>query len=450
MIKIINDKEKLININPLVIYFVLNAKEYEEYKNDILNLNNYIGFTRGIFKFEVLTKGNVDHSILPQNITAELVKSNVFLRLIDSYDGAFNYLFSHIDLVADSNIVEDCIINLTIRVCNENIAVLKSLNEHIDNGNMTHLQIDKAISIFNKAIAKSRFRREVWRPLLTVHGSIRLYNLDTEIDFCDDLPGSSLQELPGFITDYKISSKTKRAIDLIKSEFDEDDMQDIIMEILGAYGQVPDVENSRNIVEGVVNDEYSDNIRQDHYKRFEPKKRPNIKIHIKRVTTTTRSKASDKYGVEIEVDDKAVSIYFKSKDQTMLYIASLLCRKTGRPLYLNELYDKSLIGPKQKRERLKPWLKDLYNTIYLYPSKTFEQWFDGINEQRGRPIHQGKSQVNTKIESSLKDMSDAIYYCIINTHKDSRGKSYYSLNCSANEINLNSEMQQLCEIPETN
>lgn len=38
MIKIINDKEKLININPLVIYFVLSAKEYKEYREDILNL----------------------------------------------------------------------------------------------------------------------------------------------------------------------------------------------------------------------------------------------------------------------------------------------------------------------------------------------------------------------------------------------------------------------------
>ena len=38
MIKIINDKEKLININPLVIYFVLSAKEYKEYREAILNL----------------------------------------------------------------------------------------------------------------------------------------------------------------------------------------------------------------------------------------------------------------------------------------------------------------------------------------------------------------------------------------------------------------------------
>ena len=450
MIKIINDKEKLININPLVIYFVLSAKEYKEYREDILNLNNFIGFTRGIFKFEVLAKGDVDHSILPSSITYELIKSNIFLRLIDSADGAFNYLFSHIDLAADSSVVEDSIIDLAVRVCDENIAILESLSKNIDSNNTTYSLTNKAIGIFNKAIAKSRFRRGVWRSPFMVHGSTVLHCLNHEIDFCDDVPGSLLQDIPSFAINHRISSKAQRALDLIKSEFDEGDMHDILIEILGAYGQVPDVESSSNIVEGIVNDKYSDNIRRDHYKRFEPKKRPHIKIHIKRVTTTTRSKASNKYGVEIEVDDKVVSIYFKSKDQTMLYIVSLLCRKNGRPLYLNELYDKSLIGPKQKRERLKPWLKDLYNTIYLYPSKTFEEWFDGINEQRGRPVHQGKSQVNTKIESTLKDMSDAIYYCILNTHKDSSGKSYYWLNCSADEIELNSEIQHLCTIPVAN
>lgn len=450
MIKTINDKEKLININPLVIYFVLSAKEYKEYREDILNLNDYVGFTRGIFKFEVLAKGDIDNSILPSSITSEFITSNIFLRLIDSADGAFNYLFSHIDLAADSSAVEDSFIDLAVRACNENIAILESLSKNIDSNNSTHSLTNKAIGIFNKAIAKRHFRRGVWRSPLEIYGTNTLFCLNKEIDFCDDAPRLLLPDIPSFASNHKISSKAQRALDLIKSEFDEDDMHDILMEILSTYGQVPDVESSSNIVEGIVNDKYSDNLRRDHYKRFEPKKRPHIKIHVKRVTTTTRSKASNKYGVEIAVDDKAVSIYFKSKDQTMLYIASLICRKIGRPLYLNELYDKSLFGPKQKRENLKPWLKDLYNTIYLYPSKTFEEWFDGINKQRGRPIHQGKSQVNTKIEMTLKDMSDAIYYCILNTHKDSRGKSYYWLNCSADEIELNSEIELLCEIPAAN
>ena len=449
MLKIVNDKDRLININPLVIYFVLSRKECEEYKDGILKLNNYVGFTRGIFKFEVLTKGDIDHTILPQNIISEFVCCNVFVRLIDSYDGAFNYLYSHIDLASDSCVVEENIIALVVRICNENITALKSLSQYVDNDNMAYSQIEKAIGIFNKAVANRRLGGGVWRSPSVVYGTTRLYN-PNDFGLCDMVPGSSLHEVLGYAIDHKISSKAQRALDLIKSEFDEGDMQEILIEILGAFGNVSDFKSSNEIAKGVVNDHYIENIKRDHQRRFEPKNGPQLKICVKRVAATAHGKVNNKYGVEIEVDGKTVSIYFKSKDQTMLYIASLLCRKIDRPLYLNELYDKSLIGPKQKRERLRPWLKKLYNTIYLYPSKTFEEWFDGINQQRGRPMHQGKSQINAKIESSLNDMSDAIYYCILNTNKDSSGKSYYWLNCSPDEIELNSDMQQLCKIPEVN
>ena len=448
MMKIISDKERLINVNPLVIYFVLDESQCEEYKDNIRLLNNYVGFTRGIFKFEVVAKDDGEHSLLPRDISSEFASSNVFVRLVDSVDGAFRYLFTHIDLSADPDGVEESIIGFVLRACEENVSTLKSLCERLDGNSATCAQVDKAIHIFNKAIAKNRFRRGVWRSPFDEYRDNCVFGFTSSLGFNCDSSGPLEQAMPGFIQSGRMSTKAQRAYDLIKSEFDEDDMQDILTELLGAFGQAPDVETSNHIAKGAVNDRYADNLKQDHYSRFEPHQRPRLKINIKRVSTrslTTRAygRVDKKYGVEIEVNDRSASIYFKSRDQTMLYITSLLRHKIGRPLYLYELYNNSFSGAKQTREKLKPWLMSVYNTIYPHANKSFDVWISGVDKNRGRPMHQGKSQLNTTIQSALSEMCEGMYYCVLNTQKDKNGNSYYSLNCSPEDIVLDNEMQQL-------
>ena len=440
MIRLVADRKKLININPLVIYFVLDKEQCDEYKDDILSLNRYKDFTRGIFKYEVLTKGEKEHSVLPHDISSQFSNCNLFVRLIDSADGAFRYLFANIDLCADSISVEESIIDCAVRVCNENITTLKTLSIGAD------AQIDKAINIFNKALALKRTTGAVWRSDYAVWGSSEGLLENEDINIWDDESRALGRSLPSeFMLGYGMSYKAKRAIELMRSEFDENDVQDILVEILSMYGQAPDVESSHDIASGAVNDNYADSLKLEHYQRFEPQHRPQLKIEIKKVSTTIYNKVSRRYGVEIEVDGIKRPIYFKSNDRTMLYITSLLRHKIGRPLYLYELYNNSYVGGKQIRESIKPWLKSIYNTICTNTSKSFDSWYEGLQAQKGKPMHQGKSQINTTIKSELTDMRSAIYYCSLNTIKDDTENSYYSLNCSADEIVLDNDMQQLLE-----
>ena len=157
------------------------------------------------------------------------------------------------------------------------------------------------------------------------------------------------------------------------------------------------------------------------------------------------NKDSQKYGVEIEVNGKPTTIYFKSKDQTMLYLATLLRHKVGHPLYNHELYHNSRdTKSRYRREKSRPWFKKLYNIIYRYPTKTYEEWIDGVDKNHGRPLHQGKSRVVSHLKAALNDNQDAIYYCVPIAIKDRNQDSYYTVKCSPDEIIVDQEMQKLC------
>ena len=449
MIKVVKDEQRLININPLVVYFVLPENEHSKYSDDIKRLNKYVGYTREIFKFESLLQGNIDSAMLPISIRKEFYGNNTIVRLVDATDGSFVYSFAHIDVNDDPRMVEASIIDLVIDLCKYNIQSLEMLRKSIDSSDPAvvsklNQNIDTSIEIFNRAINKSRFKRAVWGdvPVTTpcmksISDSFAVHGF-TECVLMNNLPTRIKPQR-------EISASALRTYDFIKEQFGEDNMQKILTELLSSLNPIPDFDESKAIAEGIVNDKYADTVRADYNRRFGPKYKPSLRISVKKITAKLYGKDSKKYGVEIEVNGTSYTIYFKSKDQTMLYLTTLLRHKIGQPLYIHELYHNSKeTHSRYRREKSKPWLRSVYNNIYRYASKSFDEWFNGVDERHGKALHQGKSRVVDIIKTTLHESPEAIEYCTINTLKDCNQESYYCVKCSPDDIVLDQEMQKLC------
>lgn len=454
MINVVKDKERLININPLVVYFILSEEEHNEYCDDIRALNNYVGFTRGIFSFESVVHSNGASGVLPSALTSQFGSNNLLVRLLDDVDGSFQYLCSSIELNADEDTVEQRIIDFVVSVCRDNVAIAEHRNQSLADANSCDTDprahyFNQVKDIFTRAINKRRFKRGVWRKRCRSY-DLSLTALSCSLESSPFESDSPFSDSANHTRMSGVSSKARRVYDLISSEVDEKDMQSILLELLGSISQLPDFEDSKAIAEGVVNDKYADNVKRDHYSRFQPQQRPSLSISVKRISTVMYREKSKKYGVEIVVNGHSASIYFSSKDQTMLYFAALLRHKIEQPLYLHELYNNSK-GHKSKynRDISRRWLKSIYELVFGLSNKSFDTWYSGVDKQRGKPLYQGKSQINNRIQKALCDMPDAIYYCLLNIETDSVGNTYYYVRSNPSDILVDDAMQSLCDKFET-
>ena len=455
MINIVKEKQKLNNIDPLVVYFILNKDESTKHRDDIESLNNHSGFTRGVFKFKAISQADCSNLEFSDNSRIEFSDSNVIVQLVDDAEGYCLYAFSHIDFDEDNRIVENSIVNITTALCKENIAILQHRYDSIKSSDNldTHIcdGLSKAIDIFTKAAKKPRPRKAVWGSsgrTYCLNESILSCNINSflECDINDLGRADSIHSVKEFIAKREMSPKARRTYDFMKSEFDENDMRDILIELLGSFSNVPTIKDAKIIGEIGVSEKYAGDTRQDHYCQYGTEQKDSFEIRVKRVSTRIYGKDSLKYGVEIVVNDEPTSIYFGSKDQTMVYITALLCHKIDDPLYLYELYaNLHCTKPQRIIGKRKGWLNSIYNTIFDYPSKTFPQWFEGVKERNGSPLYQAKTQINNTLKKAFIESSEVINRYKLNTIQDLEGDFRYAFNCDSEEISMDNELQQLCD-----
>ena len=58
---IINDKNRILNLNHLAIYIMLSESEEREYGKKLSHLNNDLSLTKGIFQFAIVKKGTTPY-----------------------------------------------------------------------------------------------------------------------------------------------------------------------------------------------------------------------------------------------------------------------------------------------------------------------------------------------------------------------------------------------------
>ena len=88
--KIIKDSERQMNIHPLMVYFYLSMSLTRQFSHAISKLNKYTSFTRGLFKFQVVTSINrYAKRILSNDLEEAMSQSNVMVRLMDDIEGNY-------------------------------------------------------------------------------------------------------------------------------------------------------------------------------------------------------------------------------------------------------------------------------------------------------------------------------------------------------------------------
>ena len=97
MIKIIDDTKKILNLNPLVIYFLFSPEEKKKYERIVGRLNQNSALTLGVFKFRAVTRSQDPelNAMLGDVIPAD--GGNMLVRFFDRTEEAFSYGLTDID-----------------------------------------------------------------------------------------------------------------------------------------------------------------------------------------------------------------------------------------------------------------------------------------------------------------------------------------------------------------
>jgi len=171
-----------------------------------------------------------------------------------------------------------------------------------------------------------------------------------------------------------------------------------------------------------------------------------VRVEIKRLVSKVlkTGKVKTAWGVEFKVGGETFPIIFPSRDQTMLYVCTLLRHKKGEPMYIHEFFNNSK-GRKSKyrRQQSQVWIHKVYDTIFPTSNREFSDWIGMIEERSGRPLNQGKSQTNRQVKSLLESRPEVQGNCLIETLKDSLDDTFYHLSILPENIILPDELLQL-------
>ena len=434
-----------MNIHPLVVYFYISLSLTRQFSHAISLLNKYTSFTRGLFKFQVVTSiRRYAKRVLSDDLEESMSRSNVMVRLMDDVEGNYYYALHHVNFNQPSHLVEASIQEFIAEVCKQNLIHLNqrllSLSnssketpvreEHSEGMTTRREAIEKMQAAFRQATEMRHFKKGVWDSLLEERVPIRPTPSSTREKV---IPQKAVERLTeeGFTEDQaKIAARV--LWNLLVSEFN-----------------LPNKTTSDEIALGAVDWHYSSNITQEQRRRLKPEQEPSIRAEIKRVVARVLKNGREKkvWGVEIQVNGQSFPINFGSKDRTMLYICTLLREKLGEHLYIHEFYNNSK-GRKSRfsRTRSRAWLKAVFNELFPAMDKTFDEWIEKIEETKGRPLNQGKTQATNLIEDTLTNQQpDGIYYSILRTQEDKAGDSYYDIRINPENIIVPQELSYLVD-----
>lgn len=173
---------------------------------------------------------------------------------------------------------------------------------------------------------------------------------------------------------------------------------------------------------------------------------PRIMVSIeKRAYKTLKDGTQHKrYAIVFNIDGNEVEMQIGSKDQAMVYIATLLRSKIGVPIYRYELVN-HLCPLAPLKGKTTKWLESLYNALFPYNATDFLTWCKNLQKNNAHSLNQGKSQVNDKVKKALSDYpQDAVDRLTIKIEKQDRGKSYF-IDIPAECINIPNELQSLLD-----
>lgn len=424
--KIVSDPNLQINIHPFIAYIFLTEEQNEKYAEAINKLNNYKGFTRGIFKFHVVSN-NPNEDFYVDDIEDKKNGFNMIVRILDNSSDVISYVTHFLDFDRSVDLVEIDFKKVIDKVCKENAKRLALQLENISEEGDSKLikgMIQTMLKRFKKSALLKELDQGVWNYLLG--GS-----------------NNAISSKLFFTSSNKDDNATQEAIDFLKGQIpDKSDYE---------LGLIADKLSELNAIPTLPTTEESDHhvyfVKQIKlYDYPEPERKPNIKVEIKQLKYLYHKKEIDKIGIEINVNGESFPIIIKDSDPLVLLLSTLLRNRLGTKFYEWELTGnkngKKLDFPqewleKEANKTPKPktleWIKCIYNETH--GRKFFEDWLSKYREEKPNDkkdedkdkstnpktkydamhyLNQAISAANKAIVSKLKkNTAGCLHYCLI-------------------------------------
>lgn len=412
--KIIKDEKRILNLHPLVVYFMLSPQDNQEYAESLERLNDYKCFTRNLFKYSIVLRGEGSSAEIPQDLAEEISRYNVMVRLIDDADGNFYYALSRIELSREyPDAFEYSLTNFVSNVCHKDLQHLLENENHYAQDEIMEMR-----NAFRMALSVRHINPDI--PILANACSVKVLPQDFEeskyfraAESFNDVPGIMDRELLDAIHHFKEGGSNR-------STFGKKAMKRVLAVLEDMYNY-PDMKRSKEIAQGSVDKTCSQAIYLDHTERLKQIDRdPVISIKIKRIVKKVLKDGRKKkaYGAEFIIDGRAIPVSFGSSDSVLLYICVLLKQNENDRFY-----------PSQIRN-YKGMLREIYNEIiYGYSLKNdFDTWWEDGN--KGHTIHNARCRCNREIQLALEEekIPEAYRFCSIQSCSDNEHNSYYQIN----------------------
>ena len=271
---IINDKNRILNLNHLAIYIMLSESEEREYGKKLSHLNNDVSLTKGIFQFAIVKKGTTPYEELPEYMKRATKLCNVMIRLVNSIHETYCYGLDVINLDKAIVDVKAGLNSFIVAVCEANVRQLEILEDRSTGSSIRAMKMYR-----DNAIVKEMFET-------VLEGNV-----------CNRGVAPAVLE------------RTTDSTDMAESS-------EIVIEALGARS--------------------ARKISMELYERNRTGSSVNITLSITSVPTGGKPLKNGKkktgWGFDICIKGEHMPVYFGSTDQTFLYAAVLMASIEGYPL----------------------------------------------------------------------------------------------------------------------
>ena len=380
---IIEDDKRILNLNYMAIYLMLTAEEMAEYKDKLKTLNTFRKLTRGIFRFEIVEKGDTPYEMLPKEMTRTVTNCNVLVRLINSIHSIYCYGLDTIDLTLDEQELRAELSSIVDDVCKKNIKQMEILCARSTSTSR------RAVHEYQENnIVKDTFERA----------------LEGEIIPKEECPTDNVQKI----------------------------------------ANTSDIKESRELMEEALTNPVSDKIERERCEREAPATTPSISITIKNVPTgkfyTGTNRAIKKFGLELVINGDIVNVPITNIDWKMLYTAIVMAKMEGKILKRKDFtYDDKWsenTSKARKWEETQQWLKDVFNI--LCADTKFDEWFLSANAAGpAARINNAKSKMNKYLWKALSlHYKDAYHYCCIAKEGTRKEGTRYNIRVNKNHFHI--------------
>ena len=462
--KIFKDNKKQLNINPLVVYFIMTPEEKEHYARDIERLNRSKTMNHNLFEFNTVVRARYNNNVLTKGLIKDMEENNVIVKLFGNDDERFSYAFETVEF--KEGYFESQVESFLYDVCTLNVKNLKSEKKRLNNYPSKERKgaVEILLKSFTEAVNEFGFKKV---HVIASRRSSDVPSTSNDIDFvsdfdypykpvsCGPVSNGNASKIPRGIEDdirYAMGSKEGRK---------KEDAKKRLIAMIEGWFDAPSSGYSKKVLTGAVDNTKSETLEEDTYTRHPSSQVPTISVEIKKITVLNRKDGSRKesYGFVYNIDGKHVEMYIGGTEPAMIYACTLLKQYIGARFYLDDLKipkgELSRFNPNASEKKYQnatlEWIKQIYKVFVPSAKKDFPEWYASLfnfqDKSPGHPIYVGKSACNSKISKTLKDYRKAIYFCTLQAREDSKGKFYEIDLPSSESIKLSKELLKL--VPES-